>query len=78
MSHETLAKLIKKIVDESSRLGNTYHTSGIDDARQLEAVLDKHEAVFAPCLGQFKDTKIQMDIDPQAKPTFCKARPCAL
>ena len=40
----------------------------------LQAVLDKHEAVFREELGTMKNFEAKIFVDPKATPRFCKAR----
>ena len=41
---------------------------------ELQETLSKYRAVFEEGLGTLKDFKASIDVDPRAKPRFCKSR----
>ena len=41
----------------------------------LSILLDHHSSLFEPGLGKLKGYKASIQVDPQVKPKFCKARP---
>ena len=41
---------------------------------ELQALLDKHRDVFQEGLGTFKGRKARIEVEPEAKPRYCKAR----
>ena len=41
---------------------------------KLQETLSKYRAVFEEGLGSLKDFKASIDVDPRAKPRFCKSR----
>lgn len=44
-------------------------------ANSLAAVLEAHQDVFIEELGKINEVKAKIEVDPQASPRFCKARP---
>ena len=46
----------------------------VTNTTSLAKLLDCHSLLFEPGLGKFKDYKAEIQVDPQAKPRFCKAR----
>ena len=46
----------------------------VADNTDLMKLLDRYRSLFEPGLGQLKDYKAKIQVDPQAKPRFCKAR----
>ena len=49
--------------------------NNFDTVQNLNQILDKHKNVFLPGLGTMKDTKIHIQLKPNAEPKYCKARP---
>ena len=42
---------------------------------KMKEILEMHESVFQEGLGRLKDTMVHIDVQPDAKPRFCKSRP---
>ena len=43
--------------------------------RKLDIILDQNKNIFQPGLGKMKNTKIKIELKPDVKPKYCKARP---
>ena len=42
---------------------------------KMKEILERNQSVFQECLGRLKDTMVHIDVHPDAKPRFCKAKP---
>ena len=42
---------------------------------KMKEILERNESIFQEGLGRLKDTMVHINVHPDAKPRFCKARP---
>ena len=47
----------------------------LDERDQLQQILERHAAVFAPGLGKVEGVEVKLQVNTQVPPKFCKARP---
>ena len=67
--------ILQKIrLDWQALFGDGAHINNVC-VDKLNSLLDQYEGVFKPGLGTMKDVEVDIDIIPESKPIFLKARP---